>query len=233
MSDATLLDSGCSTTLITANNQVVLTDRKQYKAEVHGISSQPLITTEKGFAGKLECIRTQDLHVNLLSLGALTALQYQFRFQGTNCTIVNPDGKTIVIQRGRDNLYRIPSLALLTEQSSTNPELPLDMVPHAHTANYVHALEATNTLGLTKLKKLHRILGHRGTLHSLAKAIKTGILHSDKPFRFAVEKIPKETCATCAQVKAKKHAMRLQKIPRSLEVGAAHSSPMIYKAHIP
>jgi hypothetical protein len=37
MSDATLLDSGCSTTLITANNQVVLTDRKQYTAEVHTI----------------------------------------------------------------------------------------------------------------------------------------------------------------------------------------------------
>ena len=138
---------------------------------------------------------------------------FAFNFQGDVCTIQTPGGKVLQIPRDTDNLYRLSNIEEITVDNAavTDAENILNNIPIRNTMAYhITIVENAKVLGFEKLKLLHRTLGHRGTYSSLAKAIKTGLLDVGKAFRFNVNKIPHEKCDTCAQVKARKYAMRRQ-----------------------
>jgi hypothetical protein len=176
------------------------------------------------------------LEVNLLSIGSLTKAKFAFNFQGDVCTIQTPGGKVLQIPRDTDNLYRLSNIEEITVDNAavTDAENILKHIPIKNTMAYhITIVENAKVLGFEKLKLLHHTLGHRGTYSSLAKAIKTGLLDVGKAFRFNVNKIPHEKCDTCAQVKARKYAMRRQIHSSQLRPGSLISFDILGPYSVP
>ena len=127
----TILDSGCSTSLITDTNPIVLTNKTEARTQIKGISPDTLIASEHGYAGPVECVRVPALEVNLLSIGSLTKAKFAFNFQGDVCTIQTPGGKVLQIPRDTDNLYRLPNIEEITVDNAavTDSENILKHIP--------------------------------------------------------------------------------------------------------